>query len=400
MIGKFDRQFLRKVLSLPTASGEEQDVQYFIISFVEELNAGKKEKDEGYITLQEDSMGNLYATKGFPEVGGYYPTFVAHMDGALSHIPSKVVLTVPGKNRFVGYDTDKGQQCYLAADDLVGVYLALSALRTMDTLKCAFFVEEEVGCIGSSGCDIEFFDNSAYVLQSDRKGCHDVIYNAAGTVMASKEFRKVIRPVMDKYNMAFANGSVTDVMELKERGLDVCALNISSAYFDPHFASEYVDLDGVRNIQNFIGSMVAKLGQVRYQHKTTRAWGTQTGGGYGMYGSTYNPRTFADGYDDYYDAEWYNNHISSYDDYEEKVTRAEAMSEKFKKVSKFGSVQSVKQNLEERKAKHPYGVQECIDCAAPLDTYNRYLCPTCSQGYQDIGVYQPDKWPKVNGHNI
>lgn len=47
----------------------------------------------------------------------------------------------------------------LGADDKNGIWIALKCLRKYDSLKLAFFVSEEVGCVGSGKAVMDFFND-------------------------------------------------------------------------------------------------------------------------------------------------------------------------------------------------------------------------------------------------
>ena len=81
----------------------------------------------------------------------------------------------------------------LGADDKNGIWVALKCLQRYVSIKCCFFVQEEVGCIGFSKCDMDFFSDCRYVLQCDRRGGSDLISNIGGwTELCSKEFLEAI----------------------------------------------------------------------------------------------------------------------------------------------------------------------------------------------------------------
>ena len=55
-------------------------------------------------------------------------------------------------------------------------------------IKLAFFVDEEIGCVGSSNANMKFFDDVSFVLQADRQGYEDVAVDIYGIEMFGGEF--------------------------------------------------------------------------------------------------------------------------------------------------------------------------------------------------------------------
>lgn len=44
-------------------------------------------------------------------------------------------------------------------------------------MKVAFFVSEEIGCVGSRNADMGFFEDARFVIEPDRRGYEDLITN-------------------------------------------------------------------------------------------------------------------------------------------------------------------------------------------------------------------------------
>ena len=103
-------------------------------------------------------------------------------------------------------------------------------------MKAVFFKEEETGCHGSSHAEIKFFEDCRYVIQCDRRGNSDLITNIGCSDLCSEKFIQDIDP--EKWGYKEETGMMTDVEALKERGLNVSAVNISVAYYQPHTDNE------------------------------------------------------------------------------------------------------------------------------------------------------------------
>jgi len=125
-------------------------------------------------------------------------------------------------------------------------------LRLLDDVKVAFFVEEEVGCCGSTAADLKFFDNAIFILQADRKDSQDFITHTNGTTVSSAEFQAVIGDLLKDYNFNLSpNGSSTDVGKLVTRGVGISCANVSSGYYGAHSTEEKVCISDLENTMNF-----------------------------------------------------------------------------------------------------------------------------------------------------
>ena len=67
---KFDKDFLKRVLSIPSVSYREERIRDFILGFAKRRA----------ITVTVGKAGNVYLTKGRIGKGEYVPCFVNHMD--------------------------------------------------------------------------------------------------------------------------------------------------------------------------------------------------------------------------------------------------------------------------------------------------------------------------------
>jgi len=155
-------EFLKQVLSVPTHSFQEDEMIEFLIEYL----SNKKYK------FKIDEMGNIYVTKGVIYDNEYYPCVVAHTDTvhAIDTINIKEEYLKDSKGNeslsLKAYN-DQGFPTGIGGDDKCGVFACLQLLEEFDVLKAAFFVSEEVGCIGSKNADGEFFKDVGYAIQFD-----------------------------------------------------------------------------------------------------------------------------------------------------------------------------------------------------------------------------------------
>jgi tripeptide aminopeptidase len=205
--------------------------------------------------------GNIYVTKGETH---RYPCIVAHMD-TVHEIAEDLVAVKFGPN-LTGFNRVRMTQTGIGGDDKVGVYIALECLLFFDHIKIAFFRDEEVGCAGSCHADRTFFEDCNFVLQCDRKGRKDFIVEAGGVGLSSKSFQSKIRRLIKRYGYSFAKGMMTDVMALKQLGIECSMANISCGYYNPHWSNEFVNVNDVENCLNLVKAIIYELGDTLFPH--------------------------------------------------------------------------------------------------------------------------------------
>jgi hypothetical protein len=209
---------LARLYKIQAKSGSEAKMIQYLESLLPLLGEG--------ITVVNDK-NNLYVTKGQADT---YPCIVAHTDQVQAINKNTDVLRMD--NLFVGFDFHKKQQVGLGADDKNGIFMVILALIHFPVLKACLFHGEETGCLGSTTCDLDFFNDCRYVLQCDRKGGNDFISKGAGVELTSDEFIQDCQ--LDLFDYKVTDGLITDVVTLKQRGLKVACCNISCGYYNPH----------------------------------------------------------------------------------------------------------------------------------------------------------------------
>lgn len=244
-------KLLKKLYEISSPSGKEQVMR----SFIKSLLSGMK------VNFTEDKVGNIYATKGESDT---YPCIVCHTDEVHKH-HAKGFCVVEANGIIFGLDKDDMTFEGIGADDKNGIWVCLKALNDFDVLKCAFFVSEEVGCIGSSNADMAFFNDCRFVLQCDRRGNNDFIINASGTELCSAEFVEAIG--IHNFGYEVERGLMTDVMTLKDNGLKVSACNISCGYYNPHSSNEITNIADLRNCYALVSHIITTLTDV-YPHES------------------------------------------------------------------------------------------------------------------------------------
>lgn len=244
-------ELLKKLYSISAPSRHEGKMIRFITSRLQKLG----------IRYYVDKHGNIFATKGKSST---YPCVVAHTDEAHREKPADFQVMQAGDSMLIGYSAKQKDFVGIGADDKNGIWVALKCLEEFDVLKCAFFVSEEIGCVGSNKADLKFFDNCRFVLQCDRKGKDDLIIVASGVQLCSQQFIEAIK--MHRFGYSKEFGAMADVQILKERGLNVSGVNISCGYYNPHRNTEFIIIPDLVNCLNFVRHIIRTCTKT-YFHK-------------------------------------------------------------------------------------------------------------------------------------
>jgi len=307
-IKKAKKQLLDELLTLLniySPSGEEAAVADYVTAELQRL---------GFV-VNKDTLGNVYATRGTAEkypllnahmdsVGGYwyYKSYLSLSKGEKScekcldfslcykgqdtylsfknrglatvceyYLPldygdaDAVVVDEPAPTTPVAFfDKAKGLivgdgSRPIGGDDKCGIAIALAAAREYSgPLKILFTVQEEIGCVGSSYFvkskeGVDFLSNVRYNVTIDRRGQRDLVYKAAGTPLASPQFvGRVVAAAMraEVVPKLVGEGLLTDAIALSS--LVPEAVNLSAGYHRPHSCDEFVSIEDVWVIKNWV----------------------------------------------------------------------------------------------------------------------------------------------------
>jgi hypothetical protein len=240
---KFELQLI-DVLRVQSYSGDFKHMSKFICKKINGMG----------LTYTKDKLGNIYVVKGESEV---YPTMACHIDTVHRFNPYYQVHQA-GRNLFA-VDKTNCKKLGVGGDDKVGIFITLKMLEEREIFKAAFFVDEEIGCVGSRGCNFDFFKDSSLVLECDRKGNDDFVNSISGTRLYSKEFSEAISGILRIYGRKEVSGGMTDVLEIAYK-TDICVANMSCGYYEPHSDDEYVNIDDVLNTYNMCSDIYDSIG--------------------------------------------------------------------------------------------------------------------------------------------
>lgn len=257
VLSREELSLLKEILAIPTQSRKEGLLVSWIIR-----HAARK----GW-SWNVDASFNVYLAKGQPAPDGCYPCLCAHTDSV--HEVETLTVVERGE-RLIALDQD-GNQTGLGGDDKAGVYIALQLLDRLDVAKAAFFVSEEIGCVGSRASDAAFFEDVGYVIQWDSP-CNDIVtYTCDGTQLFpdSGEFHDILMKALESHGATnFQHHPYTDVSILKRR-LEVPCLNLPAGYFRMHSRAEYVHVPSVANSVALGMELLRALGCRRFEYRST-----------------------------------------------------------------------------------------------------------------------------------
>lgn len=254
-----DYNLALNLMSVPTVYKMEGMVIDFIVSFA---------RGNG-IDYSIDNIGNVYLTKG---AANYYPCLTAHMDSVQHHEPyiqtqNLLKVSVTEKNGYTIFSSSD-PKVGLGCDDKCGIAVALSIMEKVDCLKCAFFVEEELGCIGSRNLDKDFFSNVGYVIGLDSPELNRAAHTCSNVQLFSSEFhKKYLNETCRLWGVEkFYSEPYTDVMQIKKH-INVQCMNFGVGYYNMHSSDEFCVVEEMDNACGMCLDLIEQLGNNLYEFK-------------------------------------------------------------------------------------------------------------------------------------
>ena len=246
-------KLLKQLYEIHSPSGKELRLANFIERYIAGTIPG------AYLT--RDKIGNLFICKGQSET---YPCVVAHLD-QVQRKHSKDFRAVETRDIIFGYSPSKRRYEGLGADDKNGIWISLKCLAKFEDIKVAFFVGEEVGCVGSNAADLSFFSDCRFVIQPDRRGSSDLITQISWEDLCSEEFLAEIDAPLFGYKPT--DGLMTDIEILRGNGLELSCVNVSCGYYDPHTDNEFTVKEDLLNSLAFVEHIIKNCTKT-YSHES------------------------------------------------------------------------------------------------------------------------------------
>jgi hypothetical protein len=237
---------LTDLLSVPSETFDEWDMVFFLSKYLDKMD----------YEYDVDEYGNIFVTKGD---GANKPLVCAHIDTVHKKTTINIREVWLPRTSCYGqkYDqnetllclkgyTNDGNETGCGGDDKCGIYVCLELLKRVDNIKVAFFVSEEIGCVGSSKCDADFFNDVEYVVSYDGPGNRLVteICNGVRVFDRDSKFFEIVSKTFDEinYEPVYGNHPYTDIYMIKKR-FNIDGVNLSCGYYNMHSPSEYVCVD-------------------------------------------------------------------------------------------------------------------------------------------------------------
>lgn len=257
---------LKDVLSIPSVSKREDRVIEFILDFCR--------KNDLYHYL--DEKRNIYVQKGSLNEDEYFPCVISHMDTVHSDqdylVDKNINLNIfelynefsDYKPILVAYDPITKLKTGIGGDNKCGVYVCLKLLEELDNIKIAFFVEEEIGMLGSSSLDPKFFENVGYALQPDAPTNNWFSRTCSGHRLWTEEFFSIVGGILEKYNIDnISRDPFTDVVQLR-KNFDFCCAVLPVGYYNQHCADEYVVESDTKLCVELAKDIISDLGNRKF----------------------------------------------------------------------------------------------------------------------------------------
>lgn len=260
-------QFI-ELLNIHGTSGNEKPVRDYLKPILTELMDNVK----------VDDYGNLLADKKCGDGNGATVLLSAHMDTVKGVLADRELI-----------ETEDGiimsNKGALGADDRGGIAIILTVLRNLNKLnfnghiKVSFSREEEIGCVGASKIDPDWYANDTdLAIVVDRRGNRDIVVGC-GMAFCSDSVGYFMEDVSKMADMDWkaVEGGISDAMVFAEHGVN--SINLSAGYMNEHTVNEYASLKDMRDTVRLILQTIAVINQfyktfeaVPRENKWVKSW--------------------------------------------------------------------------------------------------------------------------------
>ncbi|GAE28248.1 hypothetical protein JCM9140_4461 [Halalkalibacter wakoensis JCM 9140] len=219
---------LLKLLSISGSSGNERRIRAYLQQKLHRLT------DYTYMDKAGNLLAYLYCGDG--------PTVLlsAHMD--------TVEEFEEGRHIFENRTVLTSSSGILGADDRAGIAVILEVLSRIQktnfngTLKIAFTVKEEIGCVGSKDMDVQFLGDVDGAIVVDRRNTRDIVTSNGTTSFCPTSYGELFEKagvLLGMSNWKTTSGGLSDAKVYASYGIP--SVNLSVGYDNEHTDWESVD---------------------------------------------------------------------------------------------------------------------------------------------------------------
>jgi len=207
---------------------------------------------------------------GFLYSPGSHPVLlVAHMDTVHMHNggkkPTNIYIDLEDKDSPNG---DLWCEEGIGGDDRCGVFLVMELIKRLDC-HVLFTEEEEHGAIGAHNfCKSQIKPNVQFIVEFDRRNGNDAVFYDCD----SKEFCDFV----ESYKFKKTFGTFSDISIIAPH-LGIAAVNLSSAYYNPHTVNEYIRIHELDRIIDQAIPLISDVSQKFEYVKKTYTYTTYNG---------------------------------------------------------------------------------------------------------------------------
>lgn len=227
--------------------------------------------------VKVDNYGNLLADKKCGNGNGATILLSAHMDTVKGVLRDRELIQT--KDGIIM--SNKGA---LGADDRGGIAIILTVLKNLSKInfnghiKVAFSREEEIGCIGSTRINKDWYKGTDLAIVVDRRGNRDIVVGC-GQAFCSDAVGYFMEDVSKMADMDWkcVEGGISDAITFSENGIN--SINVSAGYYNEHTANEYASLKDMKDTVKLIMQAIAVInqfsnvfGEVPMENAWVEAW--------------------------------------------------------------------------------------------------------------------------------
>ena len=247
------KEFIKEVLSVPSCSGKETMLREYIERFA----------DERGIAHHRDGKGNLYLAKGNPG-GGYYPCLANHMDTVQTWQGAFVDQALPiliRERMRDGHTELYAEGGGIGADDKLGCAIALALVDVLPVVKAVFFVEEELGMLGSRELDVDWFSDVGFCLSFDSPDRNRASRTCSNRLLYSESlFKEILQPVCARHGVTrFNDEPFTDVTQIRDK-TNVMCFNVGNGGVLAHSRNEYLVVEDAQSAYSLGKELLEAVG--------------------------------------------------------------------------------------------------------------------------------------------